>query len=171
MKPSIWLRLDHWARRLTPFGFSLLLVVLNVIPLHIPGFARVAPILALIAVYHWAIYRPDLMPAYAVFIIGFLHDLLSGVPMGVHALVFLSVYGVVIWQRRFLAGKSFMITWLGFAIVGTGAAAQSWALISAYSGALVDPRALVHQYALTFGFFPILAWVFLRWQQAFLKAE
>ncbi|MBL6945757.1 MAG: rod shape-determining protein MreD [Rhodospirillales bacterium] len=171
MKPSVWLRLDRWARRLTPFGLSLLLVVINVIPMQIPGFARVAPVLALISIHHWAIYRPDLMPTYAVFVIGFLQDLLSGVPLGVHVVVFLSVYGVVVWQRQFFVGKSFMITWLGFAFVSAGAAVQSWVLISVFHETLVDPRALVHQYVLTLGFFPILAWMFLRWQQAFLKVE
>jgi rod shape-determining protein MreD len=171
MKPSIWLRLDRWARHLTPFGFAFVLVILSVIPLQVPGFARVVPFLALIAVHHWTIYRPDLMPSYAVFLIGILQDLLSGTPLGVHAVVFLLVYGVVLWQRRFFVGKAFVITWLGFSIVSAVAALLTWALISAYYVSLVDPRALVYQYSLTLGFFPILAWVFLRWQQAFLKEE
>jgi rod shape-determining protein MreD len=171
MKPSVWLRLDNLARSLTPFALGLVLVIVSVVPMQIPGFARVVPLLALIAVYHWTIFRPDLMPVYAVFLIGLMQDLLSGGPLGVNALVFLTVYGVVLWQRRFFVGKSFMITWLGFAIVGAGAAVQSWVLVSAYNVSLVDPRAMVHQYGLTLGFFPILAFGFLRWQQAFLKAE
>lgn len=171
MKPSFWQRLDRWARRLTPVGLTLLLVVLNVIPFQVPGFARIVPVFALIAVHHWAIYEPELMPAYAVFLIGVLQDMLSGVPLGVNALVFLAVYGAVVWQRRFFVGKSFMITWLGFAVVGAGAMALSWLLVSAIHLIVVDPRALVYQYLLTLGFFPLLAWVFMRWQQAFLKAE
>ena len=71
----------------------------------------------------------------------------------------------------FFVGKSFFITWLGFALVSAGAAVQNWCLVAAYYLTLVDPRALVYQYALTFGFFPLLAWFFLRWQQAFLRAE
>jgi len=171
MKPSLWLRLDRWARRLTPVGLTLLLVILNIIPFQVPGFARVAPLFALIAVHHWAIYQPELMPAYAVFVIGLLQDMLSGVPLGLNTVVFLAVYGAVLWQRRFFVGKSFIITWLGFAVVGGGAMALSWILVSAYHLALVDPRALLYQYLLTLGFFPLLAWAFLRWQQAILKAE
>lgn len=171
MKPSLWLRLDRWARQLTPFGLTLLLVIVNVLPLQVPGFARVVPMLALVAIYHWAVYRPELMPGYAVFVIGLLQDLLSGVPMGTNALVFLSVYAVVLWQRRFFVGKSFLITWLGFAVVSAGAAVQSWALVSAFYATLVEPRALLFQYMLTLGFFPMLAWAFLRWQQTVLKAE
>lgn len=171
MKSSLWLRLDNLARSLTPFALGLVLVLFSVVPLQVPGFARVVPLLALIAVHHWTIFRPDLMPAYAVFLIGLMQDLLSGGAPGVNALVFLTVYGVVLWQRRFFVGKSFMITWLGFAIVSAGAVLLSWALVSAYNMALINPRAIMYQYGLTLGFFPLLAWAFLRWQQAFLKAE
>ena len=171
MKPSLWHRLDALARRLTPFALTLVLVVVSVVPLHIPGFARVAPLLPLIAVYHWAIYRPRLLPAFAVFVIGVLQDTLTGTPIGVNALVFIGVYGVVLSQRRFFAGKSFAVVWLGFAVVAAGAALSSWILVSVYHLTLVAPRAVVFQYLMTLGVFPLLAWVFLRWQRAFLESE
>ena len=164
MKPSLWHRLDALARRLTPFALTLVLVVVSVVPLHIPGFARVAPLLPLIAVYHWAIYRPALLPAFAVFVIGLLQDTLTGMPIGVNALVFLGVYGVVLSQRRFFAGKS-------FAVVAAGAALSSWILVSVYYVTLVAPRPVLFQYLMTLGVFPLLVWVFLRWQRAFLESE
>ena len=71
----------------------------------------------LMAVYHWAIFRPRLLPAYAVFLAGLLQDILSGAPLGVNALVFLVAYGVVLSQKKFFTGKSFLILWLGFALV------------------------------------------------------
>ena len=171
MKPSLWHRLDGLARRLTLFALTLVLVVVSVVPLHIPGFARVAPLLPLIAVYHWAIYRPALLPAFAVFVIGLLQDTLTGMPIGVNALVFLGVYGVVLSQRRFFAGKSFAVVWLGFAVVAAGAALSSWILVSVYYVTLVAPRPVLFQYLMTLGVFPLLVWVFLRWQRAFLESE
>ena len=141
------------------------------VPLHIPGFARVAPLLPLIAVYHWAIYRPRLLPASAVFVIGVLQDTLTGTPIGVNALVFIGVYGVVLSQRRFFAGKSFAVVWLGFAVVAAGAALSSWILVSVSNLTLVAPLAVLFQYLMTLGVFPLLAWVFLRWQRAFLESE
>ncbi len=171
MKPSLWHRLDALARRLTPFALTLVLVVVGAVPLHIPGFARVAPLLPLMAVYHWAIYRPRLLPAFAVFLIGLLQDTVGGTPIGVNALVFVGVYGVVLSQRRFFAGKSFAVVWLGFAVIAAGAALLSWILVSALNVALVAPRAVVFQYLVTLGVFPLLAWIFLRWQRAFLEHE
>lgn len=171
MRPTFWHSLDFMARQLTPFALTLILVLLNVVPMHIPGYARVVPILPLMAVYHWSIYRPELMPAYAVFAIGLLQDVLTGTPIGVNALVFLGVYGVVLSQRRFFAGKSFFIMWLGFALVAAGAVLASWLLISIFNMTLVAPKAAIFQYLLTLGCFPFIAWLFLRWQQAFLKQE
>jgi rod shape-determining protein MreD len=90
MNAVVWQRLDLWARNSTPFGIAVLLVILNVVPTSIPDYATISPTLALIAVYHWAIYRPNLLPLTAVFALGLLQDILSGAPLGVYALVFLS---------------------------------------------------------------------------------
>ncbi len=169
MKRSFWVQLDYWARNLTPFGLTLIMVIISMVPMHVPGYARVAPLLSLMAVYHWTVFRPALMPALAVFAIGLLQDILSGTPIGVHALVFLIVQGLVLSQRRFLVGKSFAVVWLGFSLVATGAALLSWVLVSAYSVALVDPQPVFFQYLMTLGTFPLLGWLLLRWQNAILE--
>jgi rod shape-determining protein MreD len=169
MKTSIWYRLDILTRLLTPFLLTLALVVLNLVPLEIPRFSRVVPLLPLIAIYHWAVYRSELLPAYAVFMIGLLQDIFSGAPIGVYTLVFLLVYGMVIWQHRFLTGKSFAIIWIGFAIVAAGAFVLAWALISLWSFSLLEIRAAFFQYLLTVATFPSLAWVFMRWQQFIIR--
>lgn len=171
MKPTFGQRLDTFTRNSLPVLFTLVLVIVNVVPLHIPGFSRIVPVLPLMAVYHWAVYRPGLMPPLAVFIIGVVYDILSGAPLGVNALVFLTIYGVVVYQQRFFTGRSFIIVWLGFGIMAFAAAVEAWILVSVLSESIVEPRALVFQYILNVGFFPILAWLFLRWQQFYLRPE
>jgi len=169
MKPGLWQRLDVLVRKLTPFLLTLALVLLNVIPLHIPGFSRVVPLLPLMAIYHWAVYRSELFPAYAVFIIGLLHDVFTGAPIGVNAFMFLLVYGIVVSQHRFLFGKSFSVIWIGFGLVAGAASALTWVLVSAWNFAVIEPSAVYIQFLLTFGLFPGLAWLFMRWQRAFLR--
>jgi rod shape-determining protein MreD len=169
VKTSIWYRLDIWTRLLTPFLLTLALVILNVVPLEIPGLSRVAPLMPLIAVYYWAVYKSELLPAYSVFIIGLLQDIFSGAPIGIYTIVFLMVYGVVIWQHRFLFGKSFSIIWLGFSIVSAGAFLLTWVLISLWNLKFLDLQAVFFQYLLTVGIFPALAWVFMRWQQHIIR--
>ncbi len=169
MKRSFWVQLDSWARNMTPFGLTLIMVIVSMVPTHVPEYARVVPLLSLMAIYHWAVFRPELLPAFAVFVIGLLQDILSGTPVGVHALVFLIVYGLILSQRRFLAGKSFAVVWLGFSLVASGAAVLSWILVSAYNVVLVDPRPVFFQYLMTLGTFPLLGWFLLRWQNAILE--
>jgi rod shape-determining protein MreD len=171
MKPSFWHRIDKFARDLTPFALTFILLVINAIPFHIPGFAQVAPLLPLIGIYFWAVYRPDLMPAAAVFLIGILHDFLAGLPVGISALIFLMVLGAALAQRSFFFGKSFVIVWIGFIFVAAGALTLEWLLLSVVSSELIQARTALYQFGLTVAFFPVLARMFTRWQQAFLQVE
>lgn len=171
MKPSLWQRLDVLARQMAPVLLTLCLTIVNVLPMHLPEFSRMAPVLPLMAVYHWTVYAPGLMPAHMVFLSGLLFDVLSGAPLGINALTFLLVYGIILSQRRFLVGKSFFIVWLGFALVALGAAVAYWALTSALHLTLVDGRAFVAQYGVMVGLFPVVGWVLLRLQNAFLSVD
>jgi len=168
MKLTFWQRLDLIMRGSTPFVFTLVLVVLGQVPLHIPGFAEVAPLLPLMAVYHWAIYRPDLLPAIAVFFAGLLQDALSGMPFGVNAAVYVIVHMAVMSQQVFFTGKSFLIIWLGFTFVAAGATVLTWLFTAVLFSSLVTPEAVFVQYLLTVGTFPLLAWLMVRWQQSVL---
>lgn len=168
MNLTFWQRLDLVMRGITPFFFTLVLVVLGQVPLHIPGFAEVAPLLPLMAVYHWAIYRPDLLPAVAVFMAGLLQDALSGMPFGINTVVFVLVHMVVMSQQMFFMGKSFSIIWLGFSLVAAGATVLTWLLTALFYSAFTSPESAFVQYLVTVGVFPILAWLQVRWQQSIL---
>jgi rod shape-determining protein MreD len=169
MKSDFWHRIDIMARRATPFGLTVLLLFVSLLPVHIPGFVRIAPLFPLMAIYHWTIFRPDVMPPFAIFAIGLLQDLLTGVPLGVSAAVYLGVYGVVLSQRPFFLGKSFLIIWIGFALVAAAAGFASWIVVSALNLTLFNPSASFYQYLMTVSFYPLLAWAFMRWQRAILS--
>ena len=168
MKPALWSRLDIIARRVTPFGLTVLLVLFNILPMQIPGLSRVMPLFPLMSIYIWAVHRPGLLPAYAVFLIGFLQDTLIGTPIGLHIVTYLLVYGTVVWQRRFLAGKPFAVIWVGFSLVAAGATIANWIVLSLFYLEAIQIDSLVFQYLLSLGVFPILSWFFMRWQFAFL---
>ena len=57
---------------------SLLAAVIALLPLPVPGYAALTPAFALMAVYHWSVYRPDLLPPSGLFAIGFAQDLVTG---------------------------------------------------------------------------------------------
>ena len=163
--------MDLLARYLSPSFITLFLVVVSVVPIRTLDFTTVVPLLPLISVYHWAIFRPTLLPIYAVFLIGILQDILTGSPIGVHALVFVLVYGSVLSQKNFFTGKSFFILWIGFALMAAGALVVNWLAISILSVAILDFHNAIIQYILTLGIYPAVAWLFLRWQSAFLRMD
>ncbi|MEQ9447512.1 MAG: rod shape-determining protein MreD, partial [Rhodospirillaceae bacterium] len=72
--------MDGAARRIVPFGLTLVLMLFALTPTHIPALSDVAPMLTLMSVYFWSIYRPDLLGYGAAFGIGILEDLLMGTP-------------------------------------------------------------------------------------------
>lgn len=169
MKPTIWVRMDTLVRHMVPMVVTLVLLLLTAVPTHLPGFAGIAPILPLMGVYYWAIYRPELLPAWAAFLIGFLYDIIAGTPLGVNALVLLLVQGVSAAQRRFFLGKSFMVAWWAFGLLAAGSIGLSWLLVTILSGRVVDAAPVIFEYLLTMGLFPLLTWLLARTQMAFLK--
>lgn len=158
--------------RLVPFLTALLFAFLSVVPLNLPGFAVVMPAFAFMAVFHWTVYRPDLMPLSAVFVVGLLLDLLNGTPfVGMSALVLLLARTAVMSQRKWFANRTFVVVWLGFLVVAVGAYVVLWALVSALHGAPLDLRPFVFQAVLTVACYPVASYVLTRIQRAFLVRD
>jgi len=168
MKGSPLQRLDQRVRHTLPFIATLFLILLVATPTRLPGFASIAPQLPLISVFYWAIFRPDLLRPWAAFALGAVADMISGTPLGVSSLMFLAAQGVAGSQRRVL-GRSFLMAWWGFALVGGGAMLLEWAATSLVLVKLLPLRALGFQYLMTLTVYPLPAWVFARTQLALLQ--
>ena len=169
MKAGIAQRLDRLARNLVPVGLTTLLLLVTLVPSRLPGFAQVVPTLGLMSVYYWAIHRPDLLPAWMALLLGLLHDVLTGMPLGVGALAFVMLHGVVQNQRKLLVGKAFAVAWWGFLIVGGGALLLMWLLTSVLAGAMVRPEPVIFQYLASAAFYPVLGWLLGRTHGALLR--
>ncbi len=169
MRGGLWYRLDLFARNLWPVALTLVLVILSQIPVRLTDSTPVVPALAMIAVYYWTIHRPDLMPVWAVFLIGLFQDLLGGGPMAIGILTLLAVQAMVASQRRFFASASFFVIWLVFLLFAAGAQALLWLLASAYAGLALEPGPVAFQYLLTIAVYPCLAWIFAQAQRVILR--
>jgi rod shape-determining protein MreD len=160
--------MDLAARNLFPFLLAFFGVLLGATPLYVTGYGAIAPDFALMAVFYWAIYRPDLFPATIAFAIGLAQDALTGTPMGMNALVLLIVHASVLAQRRFFQGKSFAVVWWAFSIVAMGAGLAQWMLTAALSVQLIDPTPGVFASVLTIAIYPFAAWALARMHHAVL---
>jgi rod shape-determining protein MreD len=148
-----------------------MLLTASVLPLHIPDYAAVAPLLALAGVYYWTIYRPELLPPVAVFVAGVVFDLLSGAPLGVTPLLLLLARAVVMSQRRFFVNRLFPFVWCGFTLVAAAAIAFLWALGGLIEGTMLDMRAAILQWVLTVASFPAASYLLMRVQRNFLPGD
>jgi rod shape-determining protein MreD len=155
--------------KLVPFATTIVFVLVSVVPLHIPGFAVVAPAFTLMTVYHWTIYRPDLLPPIAVFAAGLLLDLLNGTPyVGTSALSLLLTRSVLMGQRRFFVNRLFPVLWAGFLVTTAAVVAFEWGLVSLLHGAVLDARPVIFEALLTVTIFPVGSHLLARAQRAFL---
>lgn len=155
--------------RLVPFLTTLVFAFLSVVPINLPGFAVVMPAFALMAVFHWTVYRPDLLPLSAIFAAGVLLDLLNGTPyVGISALIFLLGRAAVMSQRKFFVNRPFAIVWLGFLVLTVGVFVLFWMLVSAIHGGLIDLRPFVFEAVLTVACYPVASYVLARVQRTFL---
>lgn len=142
--------------RMVPGTTTILFALLSLLPFHVPGFGSIAPGFALMAVFHWSVYRPDLLPLSVVFLAGLLLDLLNGTPyVGLSALVLLLVRTGVLSQRRVFSHRPFSILWLGFFGAAVGAFTLEWAFVSLMQVHAMTPRPFIFQTLITTACFPI----------------
>jgi len=154
-----------------PVGLTLVLILIGLLPFGAPDLARVMPSMLLIAVYYWSIYRPEFMPAVAVFWLGVLQDAMSGVPLGLSSLVLLGVHGICQSQRRLFLRSTFLVGWWGFLIVAAAASLAVWAISSVYFVKVLDSRPASIQFFLTLMLYPPLALFFGRFERRLLPAR
>ena len=164
-------RVDNPAARLLPIATTLLATVISIQPAYIPGYAALAPAFTLMAVYHWTIYRPDLLTPLALFLIGVAQDLLAGAPAGTNALVLLLARAVVLRHRRHFVNRPFPFVWAGFTMLTGAAMLFLWTLHCLLDRVLVDFRGTAFRAVLTISMFPVASFLLGRTQRAVMGAS
>ena len=163
MQPTVLQGFDLAARRALPAALTLLLLLFAVTPTNVPGLAPIMPMLALISVYFWSIYRPDLLGYGAVFGLGLLEDLLTSTPVGSTALVFLITQWIVLRQQKFFNAKPFVVTWFAFVFVAAGAALIRWIAVGLVEDSgFTPPGALLASCLVTIAVYPLVGWLLAK---------
>ncbi len=165
MNPAVFTFLRRWMRNQVPVTTTFIFVLVGQLPMPLPLLSDVAPAFALISLYYWIVFRPDLMPYAAVFGLGIIQDAVAGAPLGLYALVYLLVYALVLNQRRFIVGKPFWVFWSAFALVAPIAALIAWALASVARGVPLAPGATFVALIMTVVLFPAVAWLLVHAQR------
>jgi rod shape-determining protein MreD len=154
-----------------PIATTVLAALLSVEPLHLVGYAALTPAFTLMVTYHWTIYRPDLLPVLALFLIGTIQDLLSGGLPGVTAVTLLLARAIVLPHRHYFVDRRFPFIWAGFTLLTGGAMLFLWALHSMLAAKLLDLRGPGLRAVLTIAVFPIASFLLGRSQRALIGAD
>lgn len=163
-------RVNGGLARLLPVATTVLAAIIAVLPMRLPGYAALTPAFTLMAVYHWTIYRPDLLPPIGLFAIGLAEDLLAGGPPGAGALVLLLARSGVLRHRRYFINRTFPFVWFGFALLAAAALLFLWALFCLLQLNLLDLRSTVFRTVLTVAVFPAASFALGRTQRAAMGA-
>jgi rod shape-determining protein MreD len=155
-------RRERWYTQIAPVASVIGAVLLDLLWIPVPGFNAVSPAFAVMAVYCWAVWRPENLPYTGVFVAGLLEDLIRGTPLGAGALALLAVQGFVWAQQRLLRSRSFEVLWLGFALTSLIAAIVSWGAIAFAYKTMISPWPGGMQYVLTVAAFPAVAFLLMR---------
>lgn len=170
-RPSLWRRLDMAARFSFPaLATGLLLLILSA-PLGLPGQAELQKAGAVCCIFFWSLFRPGSMPPLAVFLLGFLSDLLFYAPPGVTVLTWLAVHGLALRWRRTLVRLGFVLVWFAFITAAIGAAGLEWLMTSLLSLQVMPPQPAVFEALLSVGLYPLFAVILTRAHQGLAEPE
>ena len=167
---GFWHKLETSSRNLMPGLLTLLMILLTVAPRQITGRVDFMPVLVLIAIYYWGIFRPRLMQYWWVFLLGLLQDALMGMPVGMSSLLFLLFLFLVRWQGRMYARQSFMSMWFGFALLSATIFLLNWTMMTLFFGRPMVIQTAVIQWIMTAGIYPFLHQAF-NWMYQFLPRK
>lgn len=134
----------------------MLFTFLALVVMASPTFAglRYVPQIWIVSLFFWRVYSPAAAPYWAVFLAGILYDILTGAPLGVHAVAALISCFVLEKFARRLVRLSFKMLWLGAAAF-TAALLMFSLLAAVIAGGNVTPMWLVATWVATTASYPL----------------
>ncbi|MGE0108819.1 MAG: rod shape-determining protein MreD [Bdellovibrionales bacterium] len=171
MTGSFLTKIDLFFCPLLPALSVLGFVLLGGLALPLPYFGIIAPSWGLIAVYYWAIYRPDLLRPFPVFLFGILNDFIHFLPLGMSAFLFVALYQFVFTQRRYFIKQPFFMLWAGFALVDFAAVFIGWTVMALVVWRTPPFLPILMQASMSLAVFPFFVWILIKLHHHFLSHE
>lgn len=155
-------------RAVSPFLLVFVLLLIIRVPFRTSDLSMFIPLISLSFAYFFTIHRPGYVPIWSLFLLGLIDDFLSGGTIGLTSLILISVPALLLDQRRFFRNRPFVFTWAGFSLVCLAAIAVIWLVAVVNHGALISPLPAIIQLGMTLLTYPVLSWIFGRFERAFL---
>jgi rod shape-determining protein MreD len=154
--------LDAASRYAWPAGCLVFGLFVIGLPFGLPGQAELRPAFAMGCIFFWSLYRPASLPAPVIVLIGLLLDLLGFSPLGLWAVLLLSLKGLTLLGRRRLLPLSFTLIWLVFCAAAAILSGIAWAVQSVLYLAMLPVLPLAAQIFTSSFLYPALSAFFIR---------
>lgn len=148
-------KLEIFARFCVAYSLVVVFLMLDMISFNVPYFNEIRPSFTLMALFYWSIYRPSMVPSWLAFFLGLLVDIVSGLPLGLNALLYVIVARIIQSQRKIFMGQVFLSVYIGYVLVSSGAAALEWAIFCLIGFEIVAFKPVMGSILLGFAFFPL----------------
>jgi rod shape-determining protein MreD len=147
---------NYVLRMIVPYTILGLLFILNTITIpYLQDNTLKIPFI-LMTIYYWSIYRPTMVPLWLVTALGLAFDLLTFLPAGLHAVIFILAQRIVVTQRRYLMGQSFIVLWIGFSILNAAAIALTLLVYGVLQQNWIFELSMVFSWAIGCFAFPLV---------------
>ncbi len=114
------------------------------------------PFWAIIPVYYFSLRRSAYLPAWLLFSGGLMVDVIEGMPMGMHPVLFILFHYAVKWMAKHFQRKSIWHYWGGFVLCSLGYWAGAWVLFLWLNGSAMDYSLILMPWIITSAFYPML---------------
>lgn len=148
--------LSSWMAKGLPLFVSLLWLMLSSIPLCSEIAANARPMVGVICIYFWTVYRPDLFNLFSVFILGLVSDIMSIAPFGIYLLLYLVTFLFVTNLIKYINEKTFEIMWIGLALLLPFILFVGWFMASVYYASFLPIKAMIFSYFLSVFLYPVI---------------
>ena len=134
-----------------PFIICLLIILLS----QMMNSRFFFPSLLFIPIFYFAIFSPNFLNVFFVFLMGFFSDLINQVPLGLFSFIFVLLFFVARLNRLFLKDLSFKILWFFFIGCSTILLLLELFLFTLFEGSVVQTKFLFQQLTVLVLFYPL----------------
>ena len=148
-------------RLILPYIVAILIVLVASLPFGVTGFNAFRPLVLMMLIFHFSIYRPHYFPYYFLFILGVLHDAATGIPLGITSLLLILLKACIVSVRTKYVRVSMTVIWVQFSLWILAIACIEWIMMSFFYGQILSVTLACIQLLLSVSIYPLFHKLFV----------
>ena len=147
----------YWGAHIAAIAALLLFIILSIAPVNFGLFHHTRPMLLIMAVFYWSLFRPSFLGYLSLFIIGLIYDSFTLGLFGQTALTLIGLRFIVLMQRRLLINQPFWMIWIVFSVLALASAGFYYILQMIFEMHLLSPMRYLSDAVFSAILFPLIA--------------